>query len=31
MHWFEIDKAGLASILERRGKSWAVLELLQNA
>ena len=31
MNWFEIDKAGLASILERRGKSWAVLELLQNA
>jgi len=29
--WFSIDKAGLASILERRGKAFAVFELIQNA
>lgn len=29
--WFEVDKEGLAQILERRGKSFAVLELLSNA
>lgn len=29
--WFEADREGLARILERRGKSFAVLELLQNA
>jgi hypothetical protein len=28
--WFEVDKQGLAAILERRGKSWAVYELVQN-
>ena len=31
MNWFEVDKAGLARVLERRGKAWVVLELLQNA
>lgn len=31
MKWFEVDKQGLARILERRGKAFAVLELLQNA
>lgn len=31
MSWFNVDKAGLASILERRGKSFAIFELLQNA
>ncbi len=29
--WFEVDKEGLAQILERRGKNFAVLELLSNA
>lgn len=29
--WFEIDREGLAVLLERRGKAWAVLELIQNA
>lgn len=29
--WFSVDKEGLAAILERRGKAWAVLELIQNA
>lgn len=29
--WFEVDKDGLAQLLERRGKSFAVLELLSNA
>lgn len=28
---FEVDKAGLAMLLERRGKAFAVLELIQNA
>jgi hypothetical protein len=28
---FEVDKAGLAKLLERRGKAFAALELLQNA
>lgn len=31
MTWFEIDKTGLAAILERRGKSAAIFELIQNA
>ena len=31
MQWFEIDKEGLARLLERKGKSFAVLELIQNA
>jgi hypothetical protein len=30
-NWFSVDKEGLAAILERRGKAWAVLELIQNA
>jgi hypothetical protein len=29
--WFAVDRKGLAQILERRGKSFAVLELLSNA
>ena len=29
--WFEIDKQGLAELLERRGKGFVLLELLQNA
>lgn len=29
--WFAVDKEGLAQILERRGKSFAVLELVSNA
>lgn len=29
--WFEIDKDGLASILERRGKAFALAELVSNA
>jgi len=31
MHWFEVDKEGLAKILERRGKAFALLELVSNA
>lgn len=31
MQWFDVDKSGLAAILERRGKSFAVFELVQNA
>jgi hypothetical protein len=30
-NWFTVDKAGLAAILERRGKAWALFELIQNA
>jgi len=30
-NWFEVDRRGLAKILERRGKSFGVLELIQNA
>ena len=30
-NWFDVDKAGLASILERRGKAFALFELVQNA
>jgi hypothetical protein len=29
--WFAVDRKGLAQILERRGKAFAVLELLSNA
>lgn len=29
--WFDIDKAGLAAILERRGKAFAIFELVSNA
>lgn len=31
MAWLEINKEGLAQVLERRGKSWALFELIQNA
>ena len=31
MDWFAVDKEGLAALLERKGKSKAVLELVQNA
>ena len=29
-NWFEVDKKGLAKILERRGKAFALFELIQN-
>ena len=29
--WFEVDKNGLAKLLERRGKAWVLYELIQNA
>jgi hypothetical protein len=29
--WFSVDKQGLAQILERRGRSFAVLELISNS
>jgi hypothetical protein len=29
--WFEVDKKGLAELLERRGRSFVVTELIQNA
>ncbi len=29
--WFAVDKLGLAKILERKGKEFALLELIQNA
>lgn len=31
MEWFNVDRAGLVAQLERRGKSFAVFELVQNA
>lgn len=31
MSWFNVDKQGLAAILERRGKAFALFELIQNA
>lgn len=31
MQWFDVDKEGLARLLERRGKPFAILELVQNA
>lgn len=31
MAWFDVDKSGLAAVLERRGKSFALFELIQNA
>lgn len=31
MSWFNVDKAGLAAILERRGKFFAIAELISNA
>jgi hypothetical protein len=30
-NWFEVDRAGLKQLLERRGKGFAVCELVQNA
>lgn len=30
-NWFEVDKAGLAKLLERKGKEFILYELLQNA
>jgi hypothetical protein len=29
--WFEVDKNGLSKLLERRGKSFVLFELIQNA
>jgi hypothetical protein len=31
MQWFDVDKQGLAKLLERRGKAFAIMELIQNA
>ncbi len=31
MSWFDVDKEGLAKIIEKRGKSFAIFELIQNA
>lgn len=31
MGWFAVDRKGLAKLLEKRGKTFAVVELLQNA
>lgn len=31
MDWFAVDKEGLAALMERKGKTKAVLELIQNA
>lgn len=31
MAWFEVNKEGLAAILDARGRGWALFELLQNA
>lgn len=31
MQWFDVDRNGLAKLLEAKGKAFAVLELLQNA
>ena len=30
-NWFDVDRKGLAKLLERRGKEFLVFELLQNA
>jgi hypothetical protein len=30
-NWFEVDKQGLAKILERKGKEFVVFELIQNS
>ena len=29
-NWFEVDKQGLAKILQRKGKQFALFELIQN-
>jgi hypothetical protein len=31
MNWFDVDRSGLAKLLERRGKEFALFELLSNA
>jgi hypothetical protein len=31
MQWFDVDKAGLAKLLQERGAAFSVLELVQNA
>lgn len=31
MNWFEVDKAGLAKLLSRKGKQFVLFELIQNA
>lgn len=31
MDWFNVDKKGLAALLERKGKEFVLLELIQNA
>lgn len=31
MDWFTVDKAGLAKLLEKKGKAFAVFELIQNS
>ena len=31
MNWFDVDKSGLAALLENRGKSFALFELISNA
>ena len=31
MNWFEVDKDGLAKLVDKRGKSFVIFELLQNA
>lgn len=31
MKWFEVDKQGLAKLLERKGKQFVLYELIQNA
>lgn len=31
MDWFTVDKAGLAKLIDKRGKSFAIFELLQNS
>lgn len=31
MEWFTVDKAGLSKLIEKKGKAFAVFELLQNS
>lgn len=31
MKWFDVDKQGLAKLVERRGLAWVVFEVVQNA
>jgi hypothetical protein len=31
MSWFDVDRKGLAKLLERKGKAFAIFELVQNA